>query len=278
MEKPYNILLIGANGMLGHALKDVLAQHIVVALDSTQLDITNQPSVDKAIQRYAPHIIINAAAYTAVDDCETQPDRAKLVNGTALNYLAKAAQKNNAILVHYSTDYVFDGLQVNGYEETYDKIAPVNMYGKSKALGEQYIQELMENYYIIRTAWLYGKPGKNFVDTMQVLGKEKTELKIVNDQHGSPTFTQDLAQQTLYILENNVPFGIYHVTNSGHCTWFEFAQEIFNYTNNPITMLPCETKDFPRPAKRPQYSILLNTKLPNLRSWQDALHEYLEQS
>jgi dTDP-4-dehydrorhamnose reductase len=272
------ILIIGATGMLGTDLVKTFKNHDVTAWGSKDIDITDFQEVDSKIKALKPEVVINAAAYTAVDDCEINRDLAMKVNGEGPGNLAKVCSAINAILVHYSTDYIFNGQKKDGYNEDYNEIAPLNVYGESKALGEKLIRENCKKYYILRIAWLYGKNGKNFVDTMLKLGKEKPQLKVVNDQHGSPTYTADVAQRTKKILEAIKPnFGIYHATNSGNCTWYEFTKEIFRIKNISVKVAPCSTEEFPRPAKRPAYSILLNTKLPPMRSWQEALGEYLNQ-
>lgn len=281
------IVITGANGMLGHmlgtlfgrALTKAEADHEVLLVNRSQLDITNQADVLAYMTAQTPDVIINAAAYTAVDDCESNSALANQVNGIGPRHLAEAAKKIQATLFHFSTDYIFNGLLPSGYNEAYAEIDPINAYGESKALGEKYIQSTADQswnkYYIIRTAWLYGPDGNNFVDTMLKLADEKDELKVVNDQHGSPTYTKDLATQVLTIMTNQPAYGIYHVTNSGSCTWFEFAQEIMRLAHKTVNVQPCSSAEFSRPAKRPAYSLLVNTKLPAMRSWQEALADYL---
>lgn len=269
------LAIIGAQGMLGQDLAKEFPEAIL--LDKDQIDITDINSVQKVLNEIKPDIVINAAAYTAVDDCETNQELANKVNGEGPGNLAKACKQLDAILVHYSTDYIFNGEKEKGYDESYNQIDPINKYGESKALGEKFIQENSEQYYILRIAWLYGKQGKNFVATMLKLAQEKDELKIINDQHGSPTYTKDVAQQTRKILNEIKPdFGIYHVTNSGACTWHEFAQEIFKLKNIKIRVAACGSEEFPTPAKRPHWSILLNTKLPEMRHWKEALLDYIK--
>lgn len=262
--------------MLGHELMAAFKDQDVYGWDRDRIDITDYENSLKKIKELKPEIIINAAAYTAVDDCEKNRELAMKVNGEGPGNLAKICKEIGAILVHYSTDYIFNGQKVGGYKEDYDQAEPLSVYGESKALGEKLIKENCEKYYILRSAWLYGKYGKNFVDTMIKAGQEKDEVKVVNDQHGSPTYAKDLALQTREILLNIKPaFGVYHATNSGTCTWYEFTQEIFKIKGIAAKVMPCKTEEFPRPAKRPAYSILLNTKLPPMRQWQEALKEYL---
>lgn len=274
-----SILIIGKNGMLGKTLSKTFDRFNLTLWDKDEIDITDADQVNEKIMQLEPDVIINAAAYTAVDDCEEKKNIAMAVNGAGPRNLAAAAKSINAILIHYSTDYIFNGEKPGGYDEDFNEIDPINVYGESKAAGEKGINEVSDDiwnkFYIIRTAWLYGSVGNNFVDTMIKLGKEKDRLSVVNDQHGSPTFTNDLAERTRWMLDHEKAYGIYHVTNSGTCTWYEFAAEIFKQANITVNLSPCTTEEFPRPAKRPAYSILLNTKLPEMRSWQSALKEYL---
>lgn len=273
------ILLFGAYGMLGTALRDQLHNYTIITPRHSDVDITNQTAVWQCIEQYQPTIIINAAAYTKVDDCEWNKTIARCVNGVAPGYMAEGAKHCGAQLIQYSTDYVFSGTKSVGYTENDVPDQPVNMYGASKLIGEQAIlQQMMERFTIIRTAWLYGQGGQNFVDTMLRLGREKTELKVVNDQHGSPTYTVDLAVATRTLLEQQLPTGIYHLTNAGYCTWYDFALEIFRLAQLNVRVQPCSSAEYPRPAKRPLYSKLINTKLPQLRSWQEALADYIGRS
>jgi dTDP-4-dehydrorhamnose reductase len=258
--------------MLGHDLAEVFKDYSPIIGD---IDITDKKEVYQKIALLKPEIVINAAAYTAVDDCQTNKELAMAVNGYALEYLAKACKDCRAILVHYSTDYVFDGKNPSGYKEDDRPGIPVNVYGQSKLLGEELLMKNTDKFYLLRTAWLYGKNGKNFPKTILHLAKERDTLRVVNDQHGSPTYTLDLAKKTKAILEASMPFGIYHTTNSGHCTWYELAKKVFELSKIKIKVEPITSKEFPTPAKRPKYSILINTKLPPMRSWEEALKEYL---
>ncbi len=263
-------IIIGANGMLGKDLQKVFPDAICLDIDT--LDITNKSQVDEMFIKYNPERIINVAAYTNVDGCETNYEIAEQVNGIAVEYLAGNCEKNNCTLVHISTDYVFDGEKETGYDED-DKVSPLSAYGKTKALGEKNLITCSK-YYLIRTAWLYGKNGPNFVETITKLAKEKPELKVVNDQTGSPTFTKDLAEAIKQLIGK--PFGIYHLTNNGQCTWYEFTKEILKLQSIETPITPCTTEEFPRPAKRPKFSVLNNNKTTPLRHWKDALKEYLE--
>lgn len=280
MQKAKKILIIGAKGMLGQDLVKVFSadkNYDVISWDLENLDITNKNNVFEKIGKLKPEIIINAAAFTDVDGCEDEAkkDLCMKVNGEAVGYLASCASQINAILVHYSTDYVFNGKKSEGYKENEKEIDPVNSYGESKALGEKKLQENTKRFYLIRTSWLYGKGGKNFVDTMLKLSETKKELKVVDDQHGKPTHTVDLAKRTKELIDKNLPYGIYHITNEGETTWFEFAKKIFEFAKVNVKVNPCTSDEFPRPARRPTYSSLINTKLPASRRWEEALAEYL---
>jgi len=272
------VLILGAKGMLGQALARVFSDADLSLWDLNQLDITDQQQVEQKILSLQPQIIINAAAYTDVDGCETNEDLAVRVNGLAVGYLASVAKHLGAILVHYSTDYVFDGQNSAGYKES-DPTNPVNAYGRTKLRGEQELTKKGEKYYLIRTAWLYGPGGKNFVDTILTKAKSSDKLKVVNDQFGKPTYTLDLAQATRNIVEQNQPFGIYHITNQAPAsgiTWYEFAQAAVKLKNLSAEIEPCSTEEFPRPAQRPKYSMLINTKIKPMREWQEALNDYLK--
>jgi len=284
MNPKTKILILGAGGMLGHDLIKLLNGFDLTAWDKEEIDIADEYQVKTKIGNLKPEFIINCAAYTAVDDCETNKDLALRVNSQAVGYLAQTAKKIGAIIVHISTDYVFDGKNKKGYSEDSQEFGPVNFYGESKLLGEKLLKDLADKYYLIRTSWLYGQNGSNFVETMLKLGKEKNEIKVVNDQFGKPTYTVDLAKQILYILNNNLPFGIYHVTNetkagslreAGGISWYEFAVKIFELAKLNTKITPCTSSEFPRPARRPEYSALINTKLPKMRVWEEALNEYL---
>lgn len=275
MARGKKILIIGAKGMLGTDLAKVFEDYEPILWDQKELDITSEEQVNSKIAEQKPDIVINSAAFTAVDECETKKDICMKVNGDAVGFLAKACKKVGAILVHYSTDYVFNGEKKDGYDETYDKIEPLNVYGESKALGEKLLQENTDKYYLIRTSWLFGKNGKNFVETMLQLAGKNDSLKVVNDQFGFPTYTHDLAMKTRDIIEKKEPFGIYHVTNTGKASWCDFAKEIFKQKGISIKVEAVTSDEFPRPAKRPHYSMLKNTKLKPMQSWQDALTNYL---
>jgi len=273
------ILILGYKGMLGDELVKVFKKNNELTLwGRDEIDIADQKSVESKIGDLKPEVVINAAAYTAVDLAEKEgKEIAYQVNGEAVGFLAEACKKNNSVLIHYSTDYVFNGRNKNGYQED-EKRDPLNEYGQSKARGEELLQKINPKFYLIRLSWLFGINGKNFVETMLRLAKENKELRVVNDQYGKPTYAKDLAQRTRELLESKRPFGIYHLTNEGVCTWYEFAVKIFELAGIEAKVVPVVSSEFPTPAKRPAYSALVNTKLPLSRSWQGALEEYLEET
>jgi len=267
-------LIIGAKGMLGHELAKAFLDWKPFLWDTDEIDITNQAQVNEKISDLAPELIVNAAAYTNVDGCETNEALATKVNGIAVGYLAEVASKINATLVHYSTDYVFDGDKKEGYGEDAEP-NPINAYGRSKLVGEKAIQSsVLKNWYIIRTAWLYGKDGKNFVETMLSLAEKGQPIKVIDDQVGSPTYAVDLAQATRELVENKKPSGIYHRTGSGQTSWYGFAKEIFEVFGKSVDLSPCATSEYPLPAKRPAWSVLQSTKLKPMRDWKEALKDY----
>jgi len=270
-------LIIGAKGMLGYELAKAFISDKPFLWDLDEIDITDREQVDEKIGSLAPELIINVAAYTNVDACEENEELATRVNGEAVGYLAHAAQTLGAAFVHYSTDYVFDGTQKEGYMEN-GKPQPINAYGRSKLAGEERIQSSgLKNWYIIRTAWLYGANGKNFVETMLSLQEKNSPIAVVDDQVGSPTYAPDLAQATRDIVESKKPFGIYHRTNDNTTSWYKFAKEIFQVFNKDADLKACATADYPRPAARPAFSVLRSTKLPALRPWQEALRAYADE-
>lgn len=256
-------ILFGAGGMLGHALREVFPR--AVFLDHNDVDITDRDTVTEIIRNYLPRTVINAAAYTDVDGCEDNREYALAVNGKAPGIVAAACAESAATLVHFSTDYVFDGTR-HEYREN-DQPNPINMYGKSKLIGENEIQEHCDDYRIIRTSWLFGSHGRNFVDTILTISRQMPYVRVVDDQRGKPTYTVDLAEKTREILTCGP--GIYHITNDGECSWYEFAR---TFIPNAV---PCTSAEFPRRAKRPAYSVLANTKTSSMRHWKEALGEYI---
>lgn len=269
------ILVTGGEGMLAYALKQVFKEtkHEILIRSKRELDISKKTSIQKIFSFFKPEVCINTAACTDVDGAETKEKEAILVNGTALKFLALEAKRLNCFLIHYSTDYVFDGEKKQGYREN-AKRNPINAYGKSKMFGERMLQKYGSRYAIIRTSWLFGPKGKNFVDTILKLANKNKTIKVVEDQIGSPTYTIDLANATKKFLEKP-KHGIFHLTNKGVTSWADFAREIFKRKKLHRKIIECESKTFPRPAKRPHYSILINTKLSHLRSWKEGLKDYL---
>ncbi len=277
-----HILITGSNGMFGHALTAVLSkQHPLTGFDLPELDITNLSSVKAAISTCRPDVIINAAAYTDVDGCETNENQAFAANATGPRNLAVIANELNIPLVHISTDYVFDGISPIPYNVS-DIPNPQSVYGKSKLSGEKHIRELCSRHYIIRTSWLYGLHGRNFVSTMLCLAREQDELGVVNDQTGSPTYTVDLAEAIAQLILIKPAYGTYHITNSGTCTWYEFTLEILRQAGiSGVRVNPITTEEINRPAPRPRYSVLDNSKWHTiggtpLRHYKEALADYLK--
>lgn len=270
-----SLLIVGARGMLGQALAEVFRDQQPTLWDKAEIDITDAAATLAKISDIRPTVIINAAAYTDVDGAEKDRDVAFAVNATGVANVAAAAKAVGATMVQYSTDYVFPGTNRTGIKEDDQPGPPVNAYGESKLAGEVALRRSGATYYLLRTAWLYGPGGKNFVDTMLLLAQTKSSLSVVNDQHGSPTFTYDVARATQEILEKYLP-GIYHTVNSGQTTWYDFAQKIFELAGKSIEVMPVPSSQFPRPARRPQYSMLQSSKGPTLRPWEVALDDYLK--
>ena len=274
------ILITGSNGMLGHDLKEVLKDnHELVLTTSKTLDITDKDKTMEIIKENSPDIVINSAAYTDVDGCETNQDLAYAVNGEGVKNLALACREADCPLVHVSTDYVFDGTAREPIAED-GEIGPISVYGKSKLKGEEAIQEILDKYFIIRTAWLYGINGKNFPKTMLELAENHSEITVVYDEVGTPTYTPDLAYGISQLIETDY-YGIYHLTNSGSCSWCEFAKYIFEVADRDVKVIPVTASEFSRPAPRPSYSVLKNKKwiengFEPLRDYKDAITEYIE--
>ena len=256
------ILITGANGMLAKAVKERFKEAELICTDVEELDITNLQAVEEFVANCKPNVIINCAAYTAVDKAEEDVELARKINADGPKNLALAANKNNCILVHISTDYVFGGdLPVDdGIYFEDDEKNPQTAYGITKLEGENAIKANTENYYIFRTAWLYGD-GKNFVRTMLKLGKERDELNVVADQHGSPTYTVDLADMIYQALDKKIPYGVYHTTNLGFTTWYEFTKEILKRANISSKVNPVTSEEYKTPAKRPKNSMLSKDKI-----------------
>lgn len=274
------ILITGSNGMLGHDLISVLKkEHDLVLTTSKTLDITDKDKTIDFIFDTKPDIVINSAAYTDVDGCEENSDLAFSVNGDGVRNLALACREIDCPLVHISTDYIFNGKNDRPWVED-DEIGPISVYGKSKLEGEQAILEILDRYFIVRTAWLYGINGKNFPKTMLELAKNHSEITVVYDEVGSPTYSLDLAEGISELIETDY-YGIYHLTNSGSCSWCEFARYIFEIADEDVNVIPVTASEFARPAPRPSYSVLENKKwiekgFKPLRSYKEAIKDYIE--
>lgn len=273
-------LITGAGGMLAYDLETALSGREVLPLSRAELDITNLAAVRSAVEGY--DVVINAAAYTRVDDAESNEDAAFAVNATGAGNLALAAAENGAILVQISTDYVFDGTATTPYPEDTPR-GPVSAYGRSKAEGERLV--LTANgarSYIVRTAWLYGAHGPNFAKTMLGLAATREQVAVVTDQVGQPTWTLDLARKIVEMIDVSAPYGIYHGTNTGEASWFDFAREVFSNAGlDPDRVTPTDSSAFIRPAPRPAYSVLGHdawdaADLDPLRDWREALAEAMD--
>ena len=279
------ILITGANGMLAKSVRKRLEGNELICTDVEDLDITNEEAVLKKVAEVKPEYIINCAAYTAVDKAETAGEIVEKINADGPRNLAKAAKENNCVLVHVSTDYVFGGdLDVEKDYKEDDPKAPVTAYGITKLHGEEAIEENTDKYYIFRTAWLYGD-GNNFVRTMLKLGETKDELNVVSDQHGSPTYAEDLANFIGEAIEKKIPYGIYNATNEGYTTWYDFTKAIFEYAGIICKVNPVTTEEYIdmmkiTQAKRPKNSQMSKAKLEaqgiEVPEWEDALKRYLK--
>ncbi len=273
------IFLAGANGQLGREIKRQFQGRCELFLHGTDtLNITNFDAVDTAIAKVKPDVVINAAAYTNVEKAEEDCDNAFQVNAIGAENLAISCKKHDSKLVHISTDYVFDGTKDKPYEE-FDQHNPLSVYGSSKSLGEKLIEQAGGNYFILRTSWLYGD-GNNFVRTMLRLSKEKSEISVVGDQYGTPTYTKDLCW-TIEKVMCTTFYGVYHASNEGSCSWYEFAKEIMTGAKRKTIIKSLTTVEYPVKAKRPMNSVMENRMLKlrglnTMRPWQEALNDYLE--
>ncbi|MEF2968153.1 dTDP-4-dehydrorhamnose reductase [Paenibacillus sp. M1] len=280
------VLVTGAEGQLGKDVVSLFQQagHTVFPFDRHSLDITTLETCFLRLNETEPDVVIHCAAYTAVDQAEQEVDAAYAVNAVGTRNMVLASEKVGAKFCYISTDYVFDGMSEVPYHE-YDNTNPQSIYGKSKRAGEILVQSLSSAYFIVRTSWVYGLHGNNFVKTMLRLGEQQQVLNVVNDQKGSPTYTVDLASFLLELVQTE-KYGIYHASNTDSCTWYEFAKAIFEEAGEglgktySVQVNPCSTEDFPRPAPRPRNSVMEHLSirtngLKDLRPWREGLREFL---
>ena len=278
------VLVTGANGQLGQSLQYIAPNYPdirFVFCSSSKLDITDLDCCQAIFSEIKPHYCINAAAYTAVDKAESEAEKAHLINVVGTKNLAEVCKAHNTILLHISTDFVFDGEKKVPYTEN-DIPNPTGIYGQTKLDGEKAIQAVFENYYIIRTSWVYSQFRNNFMKTMLRLASERDSISVVNDQFGTPTNAVDLANALIQIISTNNQqpttdnFGIYNFSNEGQCSWFDFAKKIFKINNCNIDLKPIPSSSFPTPAKRPKYSVLDKTKIKStfgidIKDWSESL-------
>jgi dTDP-4-dehydrorhamnose reductase len=275
------LIVTGSGGMLGQAVVACLESrgHDVVALPKEQLDVTNYSQVLEILSERKPDLVVHCAAFTKVDQAESEPALAYHINGYGTENIAVACNILNVPMMYISSDYVFDGESKQPYTP-WDATRPLSIYGKSKLAGEKAVQRHLTRFYIIRTSWLYGPHGKNFVDTILTAAAQKKPLRVVSDQVGTPTCTLSLSEVIADLIATG-RYGVYHASDGGITNWFEFARAIVNNSGNPVDVVPIETKDMPRPATRPKYSVLDKTALVNtigreLPPWEESLITYLQ--
>ncbi len=269
------ILITGSKGQLGQELAEMLPGrgHEVVGLSRNELDIADADAVELAVGTHSPKLVVNAAAYTNVDGCETETELAYSVNALGPRNLAQACERRSCELLHVSTNYVFDGEDDRPYEP-FDPPNPISTYGRTKLAGEEYVKHLMDRWYVVRSAGVYGR-GHNFVRTMLRLGAQKEVLKVKNDEFISPTYARDLAEGIAEIVEAG-SYGLFHLTNAGSCSWYEFTREIFRLAGVEAELIPIPSSEYPLPAARPTNGLLSSLGSPELRHWKQALADYLE--
>lgn len=279
MSTTKNILVTGSNGQLGNELKSLQSkypQYNFTFYSREELNISDPKAIEENFEKTSPHFVINCAAYTAVDKAETEHDTAMMINGSAVGYLAAACNKNGAKFIHISTDYVFDGQSKAPLKET-DDVHPVNFYGESKLLGERLAFKHNEDSVVIRTSWVYSVFGNNFVKTMIRLMQSRESISVVNDQIGSPTYAADLAEVIMQIIDaDKWVAGVFHFSNDGVISWYEFAQEIKTLTGSNCMVNGIPTEQYPTPAKRPTYSVMDKSKIVEtynvaLKNWRESL-------
>ena len=278
------VLVTGASGQLGQAIQFIAPNYPVIKFifcDSKILDITNQIDCKEVFYKTKPNYCVNTAAYTAVDKAESEPEKAKLINVLGAKNIAEICKQFDTKLIHISTDFVFDGSNINPYSEI-DLPNPKGVYGQTKLDGEKAIQQIFSKYFIIRTSWIYSQFGNNFMKTMLRLASERTSLSVVNDQIGTPTNAVDLAEALVQIIlfNNQQPtannYGIYNFSNEGECSWYDFAKKIFEINNISIDLSAIPTEQFPTPAQRPKYSVLDKSKIKTtfgitIKTWEESL-------
>ena len=269
------ILILGSQGMLGRALAREFADQDLTNWDRDHLDITDEHAVAEHLPMLAPDLVVNAAAYTDVEKAEDEPEEADAVNGHAVGNLAVTCADINIPLLHVSTDYVFDGKKESGYVENDEPRNALSAYGRSKLLGETLLRDIGKNFWLVRSAWLFGPLGKHFVDKILQRAATESHLRVVGDQHGSPTAAVDLARAIKELVTDRAPFGIYHLVNSGTATWADLAETTLLLTGKNVQVERIPASAYPLKAARPTWSVLKNTKRPPLRPWQEALADYI---
>lgn len=274
------VLIVGVNGMLGLELQRALKDKFqCIGTTIQELDITNYDQTILTIKKNKPHIVINVAGLTMVDLCEEKRGEAFAVNAEGAKHIAMGCQEIGAKCLYFSTDYVFDGGKREPYSEE-DLPNPLSVYGKSKLQGEEYVREILDDFLIIRTSWLFSQEGSNFVKTIITISQESDALDMVNDQEGSPTYAKDLCSAILFLMEKDLK-GIFHISNKGSCTWREFAQKILELIGSRLKLIPITSAQCGRPAPRPHYSVLSTEKFERLTGfvmphWEDALARCLK--
>ena len=268
------VLVSGSGGQLGKELTELLPErgHEVVALSRKELDVADFGAVRRALEEHAPDLVVNAAAYTNVDGCETETALAYRVNALGPRNLAQLCGERGCDLLHVSTNYVFDGESERPYEP-FDPPSPISAYGRTKLAGEEYVRQLTNRWYVVRSAGVYGR-GHNFVRTMLRVAAERDVLKVKEDEFISPTYALDLAEGIVRLVEGG-QYGLYHLTNSGSCSWYEFAKEIFDLAGVEVEVVPVPGSEYPLPAARPANGVLSALGSPELRHWREALEDYL---
>ncbi|WP_047864318.1 dTDP-4-dehydrorhamnose reductase [Rubrobacter aplysinae] len=271
------VLIAGSGGQLGSELGEQLSQrgHEVIALDHGGLDVANAMAVERVLYEQQPDLIVNAAAYTDVDGCETETETAYWINALGPRNLAQYGERLGCEILHVSTNYVFDGLSEHPYSPG-DLPNPISVYGRTKLAGEEYVKTLSNRWYVVRSAGVYGE-GRNFVRTMLRVGAERDSLKVKDDEFIAPTYARDLGEGIAEVIEGGL-YGTYHVTNAGSCSWYEFAQEIFHLSGIEVEVEPVPGSEYPLPAPRPANGLLSSLGSPELRHWHEALIEYLGRS